>query len=67
MTCVHDIVIAYKHLFECESVRDPVDLLRSLLVMPLVVILDDACGVATHIQTNYPALAQFLWGDRWLT
>ena len=56
--------MAHKHLFTKESVRDPVDVLRSLYIWPGLVLYDDACGLANFLVGNYPTEAHRLFGDR---
>lgn len=63
LCCPHGVEIATKILFEEESTRDYLDLMRSLLTWSHLLVIDASCGVVTAMEGNYPAEAKALWGD----
>jgi hypothetical protein len=63
LCCPHGVEICTKILFEEESLRDYLDMLRSQIMWPSSLMIDASCGVVTALEGNYPSEARELWAD----
>lgn len=58
------MISASKFIMKKESTRDYLDLLLSCKYWPVVLAVDMACDVVSHIECRQPILAHAIWGER---
>ena len=63
VSCHHGVTFAFQMLMSAESLSDHTDLMRSCKSWPMMLIIDDACGMSTYLRGNYPSEAAQLLGD----